>query len=188
MKRTAGEKAYEASKDSNKYTSGDLADGLIKDVSEQIVICAENHITLFKDLSEFCVVNLTVGDPLIKNAIRHKYFALPWLPKPRPDQSCFLFNVKTQKFKHLWSLPNAQTMAELDCLTTVHKKYERMRKWCVAFYEYNFWELIRDMNSIDLLSEEEMIDKKPDQYKKLMKLLAKRMGYEKREKGYDERK
>ena len=180
MKRTAGEKAHEASKIRERYTADDLAHEIIEDISDQIVICAENHLPLFGELAEFCVVNLTVSDPLIKNAIRHKYFAFPWLPKPRADQSCFLFNTTTQKFKHMWSLPNAQTMAELDCLTIVHKKYERMRKWCVAFYEYNFWELIREMSSIDMLSEEEMIDNQPEEYKKLMHLISKRSGFDKR--------
>lgn len=169
MKETAGEKAHRASLDTTKYNSYELADGLIKDFVDQIVLCAKNHLKKFECLDQFCIVSLIASDCLIKNAMRHKYFALPWLPKPRPDQSCFLFNNKESRFTHLWSLPNPLTMAELSTVSRCNKKYLKMKSWCDSFYNKTFWEDIRKEHDISILSEEELLKNHPSEYENLMK-------------------
>ena len=173
---TAGEKALKASKDTTIYHSMELADDLVKDVAKEVEQCIKNHLEVFKGIPKFCVVGLIAGDCIIPNAMRIKYFALPWLPKPRPDQSCFLFDSTTHKVKHLWTLPSAQTMAEVSTLLSVHDSWKKIRIWSVAFYNKDFWPIIRKMNAINLLAEEEMIDKQPESYEKLVKLIAERIG------------
>lgn len=37
----------------------------------------------------------------------------------------------------------------------VHKKYETMQAWSVAFFKGTFWEFIRHMHNIDMPSEHE---------------------------------
>ena len=166
VKKTAGELSIKALGDTTKYSVMDVADGISSNVKQGVIQCVENHVGIFNGISEFCVVCLISSDCLIKNLMRLKYFALPWLPKPRQDQSCFLYDGK--KITHLWSLPNATTMAELSSLTKVHTKYERMKFWCDSFFDKRFWENIREYHKISILSEEEMVEKTPEKYKNIM--------------------
>ncbi len=104
--------------------------------------------------------------------MRVKYFALPWLPKPRPDQSCFLYD--SGKITHLWSLPNSKTMGELSSLDIVHERYKRVKKWCDSFFDLTFWEDIREEHGFKGLSEEEMVARQPEKYDALLSKVIRR--------------
>jgi len=157
-RETAGSLSIKAALDKTNYNAEELGNEIVTDVAREIEICASKHSDLFADdLEEFFVCYLIAGDPLIKNLMRIKYYALPWLPKPRADQGCFLYNKALDKYTHLWSLPNALTMQELHSLDIVHQKFLRMKFWCDCFFNGNFWEEIRKENGIDHLAEEEIV-------------------------------
>lgn len=165
-KETAGSLAIKAASDTTIYKSTDLAYGFAEEISKEIQECAERHCKIFPEgFEEFFCCHLIVSDPLIKNLIRNKFYAIPWLPKPRPDGSCYLFNRVKGTFKHLWTLPNPATMAELNDLHVVHKDYQRMKMWSDWFFEGIFWEKIRETNHIKHLSQEELQSNLKDQPK-----------------------
>lgn len=179
---SAGELANKALKDTTKYDALEVGHAINDDVEYQIRQCIENHKTII-DENEFCIVMLISKDPLIHNLIRRKFYAWPYLPKPRPNQSVFLYNkIVDRVIKRLWVLPSDAGMAELHSLTYVDKRYETMKRWSDAFYKgwkfiknssgkdengnillgkfvntdpFYFWEFIRKDQKITLLSEHE---------------------------------
>src|SRR5690606_29283159 len=69
-------------------------------------------------------------------------------------------DLKQKIIKRLWVLPNALTMSELATSDLiVHKRYQTMKDWSVAFFKGTFWEFIRYQHDIDMLSQQEMFEK-----------------------------
>jgi hypothetical protein len=155
-KPTAGELSLKAARDETKYDPYDVGHGISDEVMEQIVLCAHNHHDTF-DEPEYCIVMLLASDCLLNNLMRLKYYAWPYLPSPRPNQSVFLYNKHLGTFKFLWSLPKPEAMAMLNQTFVVQKKFKRMKQWCDAFYDVRFWEFIREQHKIDMLSESEYL-------------------------------
>lgn len=157
QRKTAGELSFKAASDSTKYNSLEVGHALTEDIAKELATCAQRHSHIF-DEPEYCVGYLIASDPLIKNVMRRKFFAMLYLPSPRPNQTVFLYNKVQDKFiKRLWVLPNAATMAELSEMKIVDKKYKTMKGWCDAFYAFNFWEYIRKQHDIKMLSEIEYL-------------------------------
>lgn len=155
-KITAGELSKKALSDTTKYDALEVGHALADDIDAQLRIAIENHRNLI-DEPEFCVVMVIATDPIIKNLMRRKFYCWPYLPKPRPNQSVFLYNkAKDAIIKRLWVLPSAMVMAELagsDLI--VHKRYETMQAWSVAFFQGTFWEYVRHDQDVKMLSEHE---------------------------------
>jgi len=154
---TAGELSQKAAADTTKYKSMEVGYGLTETVGQNLEQCAKNHFHII-DEPEFCVVMILASDPLIHNALRIKYYAWPFLPKPRPNQSCFLYTKATNKFKRLWVLPCAETMACLSSMVAVDKAYKTMKGWSDAFFDGKFFQHIRNQHGINLLSEGEYLE------------------------------
>ncbi len=154
---TAGELSLRASLDTTKYDSLEAGYALTEDIAKELEACVRRHNSIF-DEEEYCVGYLLATDPLLKNVMRRKFFAMLYLPSPRPNQTVFLYNKKRDQFmKRLWVLPNAMTMAELSESPIVHKTYQSMKEWSDAFYSGTFWELIRKQNNLNMLSEIEYL-------------------------------
>ena len=172
MRKTAGELANKALSDTTKYDARDVALAVCDDIEEQLYLAAKNYDDKI-DEKQFCIVRVIAEDNLIKNLKRYKYYCWPWLPSPRPNQSVFLYDKAKQKIiKRLWVLPNALTMAELATSDLiVHKRYQTMKDWSVAFFKGTFWEFIRYQHDIDMLSQQEyfalhskeLVNPEPDQ-------------------------
>ena len=155
-RKTAGQLSREALADTNTYDSRDVGHALADDIEIHLY----ESIRLHKDIimeDEFCVVMVIAKDPLIHNAIRRKFYCWPYLPKPRPNQAVFLYNKRLDKItKRLWVLPSDMVMAELAGTNViVHKQYETMQAWSVAFFKGSFWEFIRYQHDITMPSEKE---------------------------------
>ena len=103
------------------------------------------------------------SDPIIKNLKRRKFYCWPYLPSPRPNQSVWLYNkAKDCITKRLWILPTAQRMASLSETPIVPKEYLTMQAWSCAFFQGKFWEFIRYMHDITMLSETEYLEANRD--------------------------
>jgi hypothetical protein len=156
-RKTAGELSLKAASDKTKYDPLEVAHAKTDDVMPNIIECAERHKAIF-DETEYFVCMCVASDPLIKGIERHKYFALLYLPSPRPQQICFLYNKITQRLKRLWTLPNAMQMAILSEMTFVDEKWKKTKGWVDAFFDRSFWHHIRKENNIDHLSEIEYLN------------------------------
>lgn len=156
-RKTAGELSIQAQMDETKYDSREVGMALTEDVAKELQECVRRHNPIF-DEEKYCVGYVIAGDPLLKNVRRRKFFAMLYLPSPRPNQAIFLYNKRFDRFeKRLWVLPNEATMAELSELTHVAKPYELMKAWSDAFFSGNFWPFIRKQHDIDMLSEIEYL-------------------------------
>lgn len=155
-KVTAGELARKASQDNTKYLAREVGQAMCDDVEVQLRQCIEKHRNII-DEDEFCIVRVIAEDNLIKNCKRIKYYAWPYLPSPRPNQSVFLYNKALDRITHrLWVLPDARLMATLaTTMEIVPKEYQTMQAWSVAFFKGQFWEYIRYDQKIKMLSERE---------------------------------
>lgn len=168
---SAGELSRKAMADTTKYNALEVGHALADEIMPELRKCIENHKSII-DENEFCIVMVIAKDPLIGNLIRRKFYAWPYLPKPRPNQSVFLYNRILDQITHrLWILPSDMVMAELHSLPYVDKRYQTMKAWSDAFYKgwkfdkntksfYNsdpkyFWNYVRKDQKIDLLSEHE---------------------------------
>lgn len=156
-RKTAGELALKAASDKTKYDPLEVGYALTEDVVAQLQLCGERHSTIF-DEEEYFLVLIIAGDPLIKGIRRHKYAAFLHMPKPRPEQSCYLYNKKTKKIKRLWTLPSAMVMATISEMRMVADKWRNTKNWCDAFYAGKFFEFIRKQHNVKYLSEREFSD------------------------------
>lgn len=157
MKRvTAGQLSKKAYADTTKYDALEVGHALTDDISKHLYEAVANYRNII-DENEFCVVMVLAKDPIIKNCIRRKFYCWPYLPKPRPNQAVFLYNKGLDKItKRLWVLPSDMVMAELAGTSIiVHKRYETMQAWSVAFFKGTFWEYIRHEHGITMPSEHE---------------------------------
>lgn len=155
-RKTAGELANKALADTTKYDALEVGHAICDDIEVHLRECIERHKNIINE-NEFCIVMVIAKDPLIHNLIRRKFYAWPYLPKPRPNQAVFLYNKQQDRItKRLWVLPSDIVMAELAGTNViVDKQYETMQAWSVAFFKGTFWEFIRHMHDIDMLSEHE---------------------------------
>ena len=170
-RKTAGELSRKVQADKTKYNALEVGHALADEIMPQIRKCIENHKSII-DENEFCIVMLIAKDPLIHNLMRRKFYAWPYLPKPRPNQSVFLYNKAKDNITHrLWILPSDMVMAELHELSHVDKRYQTMKAWSDAFYKgwkydkitnsffnsdpFYFWNYVRADQKIDMLSEHE---------------------------------
>jgi hypothetical protein len=173
---TAGELSRKAMADNTKYNALEVGHALADEILPHLRQCIENHKTII-DENEFCIVMLISKDPLISNLMRRKFYAWPYLPKPRPNQSVFLYNKAKDQITHrLWILPSDMVMAELHELPIVDKRYKTMKAWSDAFYKgwkfikhagskepgkfintdpFYFWNFVRNDQKIDMPSEHE---------------------------------
>lgn len=173
-RKTAGELSLKASGDTTKYDPLEVGHALTDDIAEELRKCINRHNPIF-DENEYCVGFVIAGDPLIKGVMRKKYFAMLYLPSPRPNQAVFLYNKAKDKItKRLWVLPSAAVMAKLSDMAVVDKMYVSMKAWSDAFfhswsYEPNsnaminntptyFFDFIRKQHNIDMLSEKEFLN------------------------------
>lgn len=154
---TAGALSLKAKADNTKYDPLEVAQALADDISRQLHICAEIHSKIF-DMEEFCIILVVAGDPLIHGIRRHKYTAFPFLPKPRPQQSVFLFKKSNQSFRRLWSLPDAKVMATISEMSYVAPQWHSTKVWSDAFFRHDFHEVIRKQNGINMLTETEFLN------------------------------
>lgn len=149
----ASELSKKALSDTSRYDPLEVAHASLDDTTAELFKCAEMHADnkWFAHSDEFCVaIFFTEGDPLIKNLRRQKFAAFPYLPDPRPQQAVFLFRKSTQTVKRLWCLPNAATMAIVSETQVVAKQWQTTKQWSDAFFNKQFFELIRKQNKIKL--------------------------------------
>ncbi len=165
-RKTAGELSLKAASDTTKIDPLEVAHALTDDVYEQLCICAQRHLPIISE-DEFFIVLIVAGDPLIRNVRRHKYCALIHLPQPRPQQTVFLYNRHTNKFKRLWSMPDAKTMAVIDEMGYVAPQWQNTKRWVRSFYAGTFFEDIRKEHGIKHLSESEFLDSHHDELVKM---------------------
>ena len=161
---TAGELSQKAMADETKYDALEVGHALADDIEKHLRQAIENHIDII-DEPEFCVVMVIAKDPLIKNLMRRKFYCWPYLPKPRPNQSVFLYNKAQGRItKRLWCLPSDMVMAELAGTNIiVDQRYATMQAWSVAFFKGTFWEYVRHDQGITMLSEHEYFLKHRDE-------------------------
>lgn len=164
VRQTAGELSTKALSDTTKYDSLEVGHALADDIDKHLRQAINNYKDIIQE-NEFCVVMIIAKDPLIKNLMRRKFYCWPYLPKPRPNQSVFLYSKsKDRLVKRLWVLPSDMVMAELAGTNVlVHKRYQTMQAWSVAFFKGTFWEYIRHDQNIDMLSEHEYFLKHRDE-------------------------
>lgn len=155
-RKTAGEMVVKAQSDPTIYDSLEVGHALSKDILEQIKLCIEKHHSII-DEPEFCVVMVLADDCLIKGVLRRKFYAWPYLPKPRPRQSCFLYSKRDDSVKRLWVLPDALSMATASEMTNVSPQWQTMKNWSDAFFAGKFFEFIRKEHGITMLSEAEYL-------------------------------
>jgi len=166
-RKTAGELTLKAASDNTKYDALEIGHALVEDnsIEKGLIECIERHKGIF-DEDEFCVGYVIASDPLIKGVMRRKFFAMLYLPSPRPEQAVFLYNKRLDKItKRLWVLPacyspnaKAWTMEKLYTSSIVPKGYQTMKRWSEYFYDGVFWESIRKEHNITLLSEHEFLN------------------------------
>ncbi len=155
-RKTAGELSLKATSDKTKYDPLDIGYALTADVIQQVFECGEAHRHKLSE-DEFFIVMLKASDPMIKGIMRKKFYAWLFLPSPRPEQCCFLFNKITGKIKRLWSLPSAPVMEELYMRSNIADHWKSTKAWVYAFYDGYFWQQIRKENNFNHLSEIEYL-------------------------------
>jgi len=155
-RKTAGELSQKATSDKTKYDPLEIGHALTEDIIKEVFECGEAHRHKLGE-DEYFVVMLKASDPLIKGVMRKKFYAWLFLPSPRPEQACFLFNKVTGKIKRLWSLPSAPVMEELYMRSNVAPQWQSTKVWVHAFYDGYFWQEIRKQNNFKHLSEIEFL-------------------------------
>lgn len=172
MKRKkAGQLNAELRKETCPYEAGEVVQEMTKDIPEQLYQCARNHREVI-DEPEYCVIMLLRKEPHLENIIRHLYFAWPYMPKPRPDQSVFIYNKAKDSLDLLWTLPPAHALAMLSEMQVVDQGYFNMKKWCDLYWDElkgkRVWaEEIRKWTGCKLETEDEFLKAHSEELAKL---------------------
>ncbi len=156
-RKTAGQLSLEAARDSTRYDLLEVGEALTNDLLKQIWDCIDRHHSII-DEPEFCVVFVRAKDPLLKNILRRKFYAWPFLPSPRPEQTVFHYSKVNDTICRLWSLPSAKVMAVISEMGYVDKQWQKTKNWCDSFFRGTFFEDIRHEHAIKLLSESEYLE------------------------------
>lgn len=173
-RKTAGELSLQVGADNTKYDSLEIGHALTQDIQKELEICVNRHIDIL-DEDVWCVGYLLSKHQSLQNVMVRNFFATLYLPKPRPNQTIFLYERRYHKItKRLWALPNAATMAELSTMTSVDPAYKNMKYWSDAFFKgwkydkseqaminhtpSHFFNIIRLQHGITLESEKEYLD------------------------------
>lgn len=153
--KIASELSKKALSDNTKYDPKEIGYAQLDDIERGLRECIELHRNII-DEPEFCIVFVLAKDPLISNLTRRKFYAWPYLPSPRPDQSVFLYNKALDRItKRLWVMPKAEVMAELATKFVTDEIDQRQQAWSLAFFNGTFWDYIRHEHKINMLSEHE---------------------------------
>jgi len=155
---TAGQLAAQAARDETSYCGYEVADEMCKDIERQVQICIQRHLDYFEEIQQFCVVMLYASDCVLTNLKRRKFYGFPFLPKPRPSQTVWLYDKPSDTYRMLWCLPSADTLATLTMTTYVAEPYRRMQQWSKWFYKPGFYQKIREQHGIKMVSEEEHLE------------------------------
>jgi hypothetical protein len=171
--RTVGAESLAAQSDHTKYDPLEIGEALTNDILKEVWKCIDAHYKKI-DEPEFCIIMLRASDPLIYGVLRRKFYAWPYLPKPRPEQLVFHYRKKDDSITRLWSLPSAKVMAVISENTHVLPQWLQTKSWCDAFFsgfmyddetggftnydENSFYDFIRSQSGIKLQSESEYLD------------------------------
>lgn len=153
VRETAGALASRALKNDHEHPQ-DLGNEWSKDIIDEVWKCIDAHKNVIVD-KEFFVVMVYADDSLIKNCIRRKFYAWPWMPKPRQRQTVWLYRRDSDTLQGLWCLPNAIIMARMATENDVAKKYNRTKNWCLSYFRGTFPKDIRKEYNINFLTESE---------------------------------
>ncbi len=179
-RKTAGELSLKCASDTAKYDSIEVGHALTNDILEQLGQCIIKHNSIIQE-DEYFVGYLLASDCMIKNVMRRKFFAVVHMPKPRPEQTIFLYSKKEQRItKRLWSLPDAKVMAALSHMdgSKIPLQLTNWKRWSDAFFfgwDYDketgsainrtpnhFFDVIRKQHGISHLSEKEYLEANRD--------------------------
>jgi hypothetical protein len=161
-RKTAGELSLKAASDSTDYDVNEVGQALAENekIAKELWDVVQRHNPIFNE-DEYCIGYVIAGDPLLSNLRRRKFFAMLYLPSPRPNQTVFLYNKRWDRFtKRLWTLPKPETMAILSetPYSQLALKWHDMKRWSDWFYQPDFWKKIRKQHAINLLSEKEFLE------------------------------
>lgn len=140
---TAGEAEKKIREDRTVYKAMEVAEAACHDIMQQVEICADTHHHII-DEPEFFVVMLLGDDSVLKTVTRRKFYAYPFLPSPRPNQSVWAYYKKSKSLQFLWALPEPMTMAALSTMTAVDPAYRNMKMWSDWFYSGRFSHYVRE--------------------------------------------
>lgn len=154
IKETLGDKYNKVLADSTRYDPVDMAFAMVEKIPLELITCAERHKKIF-DEDEYFIGFVISDDPMLKGIRRQKFHALMFMPTPVPEQAIWLYNKITDEYKFMWCLPDPYAMANYSTLTYVDEEKRRIKTWCDAYFNGNFWETIRSMHGIEHLSEHE---------------------------------
>lgn len=171
--KTVGQASLEAKADTTRYDPLEIGDALTNDILIEVWKCIDAHHAKINE-PEFCVVMLRASDPLIHGVMRRKFYAWPYLPKPRPEQIVFHYAKANDTIQRLWSLPSAKVMAVLSEMSHPAPQWKQTKSWCDAFFhgfrydkKQNIWinkkpeafyEFIRMTSNVDMPSESEFLN------------------------------
>jgi hypothetical protein len=171
--RTVGADSLAAQSDHTKYDPLEIGHALTDDILKEVWKCIDAHYNII-DEPEFCVAMVRASDPLIYGVMRRKFYAWPYLPKPRPEQIVFHYQKRTDTIIRLWSLPSAKVMAVISETNGVSFQWKNTKYWCDAFFsgfmydnetggftnynESSFYNAIRTATGINLESESEYLN------------------------------
>ena len=114
MIKTAGQIQNELiKKDLGKLNPDELGVSSTDAIWQEVYNCAIKHEETFS-VKKYCVIMQYAKDPLLCTVVRRVFYAWPYLPDPRPEQSVWLYDMHDNSFRLLWALPDAAAMAILS--------------------------------------------------------------------------
>lgn len=137
-RKTVGQVSLEAQANTTRYDPMEIGEALTNDILAEVWKCIDAHHSKINE-DEFCVIMLRASDPLIQGVMRRKFYAWPFLPKPRPEQLVFHYSKKNDTIQRLWSLPSAKVMAVISEIGTIAPKWKETKAWCDAFFRGFRW-------------------------------------------------
>ena len=130
----------------DKHTVGEQMREQLSDYDKNLYECFDTNKS--KYTNTFYIVVLTRGDRLLKNVIRHQFFARNSCPTPEHDQCVYQCHKDWLEPKFMWVIPCKEYSDHLYHNTTmVPLEESTLLRFTLDFYDGTLLKLVKKLNN-----------------------------------------
>jgi len=150
-KKTLGEFAVEANKNTDKVQAGELGSKMLEGFEKAMEETIEDGIKKYKHC--FFIVVLLIKNDVLR-VVNNKYFTRHTCPTPTFSQAVYFYSKDKKRPEFLWVIPDRNTVSALmaSSFSSLHKDYQILYPFVESFSNNKLLEFADNFNE-KLISE-----------------------------------
>ena len=145
-KETVGKLAVElAQKADDKHSIGEQMQEQLSNYDTELFLCFERNKQKYKGI--FYIVVITRGDKLLKNVIRHQFFARNSAPTPEYDQCVYQCHKEWPEPRFMWVMPCKDYSEYMfNNKESISPTEYQLLQFVIDFYDGTLLKLVKHLN------------------------------------------